>query len=825
MPKICLSFVLLTGIVLLTGCDPSNNEPASDPWSRADEIIKQILEPIIPEERFNLSDYGGSGDGTTDNKPAFDRIIEACMSAGGGTIHVAPGTYLVNGPIHLKSHMNLYLEEGSKLLFGNDPACYLPVVLTSWEGTRCYNYSPFIYAFQATNVSITGKGEIDGNASESWNLWKQLQDPDKKRIRKMNNSAVPPKERIFGAGHYLRPHLVQFYESENILVEDVKITDSPFWCLHFVYSKNITIRDLTYEAFNFNNDGIDPESSENILIEGVTFNNGDDNIAIKAGRDLEARTLNIPSRNIVVRDCKFNGYNAIAVGSEMSGGVHDVYVENCGYAGKVIYGFYLKGNRDRGGMVHDIYARNIRFDTTRSAIIIDSNYKNQGKCCPPVFKNIFIENITVTHATDHGIFLKGSPQMHLDSLFISDVEIGSATEPFDASYTDYLVMRNVKIGGEPFDMAGGVPEWEKMRSPESGREVWQISTDTAPAVACYFERQAFTCDEKYMVYSSRSSGTWRLNRMDLTTGVVRAITPVERKVTDDDYTVMPDGERVCYLDGWKLYATNVERMEEELLFDYSGLLPDMPFYTGSFTNDGKFTLVYVYNDTLKAIYRTNLETGEVLEVHRHTEGKISHPLINPENPHVITYVPGPDSQNDMSLPMEQRARSWKVDLEAGTDQQFLTVPYGYRATHESWSHDGERFFFFRKTRPGWSPVAICSQDKQGEDFRVHYENDSIKLGHGTVSQDGHWFVADSQLPGKNELVLVNLESGEAEVLCWPNSSVTGGHASRAHVHPSFSPRGNYICFTSDRTGVSQVYVVPVGDLTNLQVKGCGGSKP
>ncbi len=448
-----LSIVWLTGLILLlqAGCKSSISESTADPWVRADEILKQIQEPVIPQAQFKLSDYGGAGDGIADNKAAFDSVIEACEAAGGGSIIVEAGHYLVKGPIHLKSSMNLHLEEGAKLLFGNDPEDYLPVVLTSWEGTRCYNFSPFIYAFRARDVAITGKGEIDGNASESWNSWKQLQDPDKKLIRKMNNQEVPLEARIFGDGHYLRPQLVQFYECEHILVEDVKVTDSPFWCLHFVYSKDITVRGLTYEAFNFNNDGIDPESSSNILIEGVTFNNADDNIAIKAGRDLEARTLGIPSRNIVIRDCKFKGYNAIAVGSEMSGGVHEVFVENCSYAGKVIYGIYLKGNRDRGGMVHDIYARNILFDTTRATIIIDSNYKNQGSCCPPLFKNIFIENITATHATDYGIFLKGSPQKHLDSIFISDVEIGSATVAIDTSYTDYLEMKNVRIGTELYD--------------------------------------------------------------------------------------------------------------------------------------------------------------------------------------------------------------------------------------------------------------------------------------------------------------------------------------------------------------------------------------
>ncbi len=814
--------ILFVVLVFMDGCQGGQRQPADDPWIRADRIVEQIQLPLFPGGIFSLSGNGAIGDSITDNKPVFDRVIAACAEAGGGTIVVEPGCYLVNGPIHLKSNMNLHLQEGARLLFGNNPAFYLPVVLTSWEGTRCYNYSPFIYAFRARNVAITGKGEIDGDGRVSWNAWKELQEEDLRLIRKMNNGNVALEERIFGEGHYLRPHLVQFYESENILVEDVKISDSPFWCLHFIYSKNITVRGLSYDAYNFNNDGIDPESSENVLIENVQFGNGDDNIAIKAGRDLEARTLDIPSRNIVVRNCKFSGYNALAVGSEMSGGVHDVYVENCAWTGKVIYGIYLKGNRDRGGSVHDIYVRNIEFDTTRATIIIDSDYKNQGSCCPPLFKNIFIENVSATHATDYGIFLKGSPLMHLDSIFIRGVSIGTAGTAMETAYTDHVVMEEVRINGEPIHVDGGIPTWIRHSSPETGREIYQITSDTAPSVACYFERQAFTADEKYVVYASRKSGRWRLYRSELSTGIARAITPDQRMVMVDEYSLMPDGKRVSYLDGWRLFATDVETMKEELLFDYTGLLPFMPLYTGSFTNDGRYTLVYVRGDklkdeqadTLSAIYRTDLETGEIIEVHRQPGGKINHPLINPEYPDVITYVPGPDTQNDMSLPMEQRARSWKIDLKEGSNSQFLTVPYGYRATHESWSHDGERFFFFRKTRPGWSPVAICSQDRMGKDVRIHYESETIRLGHGVSSHDGSWFVADSQEPGKNELLLLNLETGEARVLCWPNSSVTAGHDMQAHVHPSFSPKGSYVCFTSDRTGTPQVYVIPIADLTN-----------
>lgn len=443
--------ILVIALLIQTGCSSSSEPAAEDPWLKADQIVAQIQLPVIPDQSFSLLAHGGYGDGVADNKAVFDRVIAACLEAGGGTIHVEPGDYLINGPIHLKSNMNLFLEEGARLVFGGDPSFYLPVVLSSWEGTRCYNYSPFIYAFEAKNVSISGKGEIDGEGSEPWNEWKQLQNQDKILLRKMNNENVPLNERVFGEGHFLRPHLIQFYECENILVEDVKITDSPFWCLHFVYSKNITVRGLSYDAYNYNNDGIDPESSENILIDNVLFGNGDDNIAIKAGRDLEARTLGRASKNIVIRNCRFSGYNAIAVGSEMSGGVHDVFVEDCSYAGRVIYGIYLKGNRDRGGEVQNIYVRNIEFDSTRSTIIIDSNYKNQGSCCPPLFKNIFIENISANYASDHGIFLKGSPQMHIDSVFISDVEIASAGTAMESSYIDQLALERVVINGEALE--------------------------------------------------------------------------------------------------------------------------------------------------------------------------------------------------------------------------------------------------------------------------------------------------------------------------------------------------------------------------------------
>ena len=452
------NLLVIISVCIFLSCTPSfaqkKKTSGYKDWSKVNAILKQIKAPGFPDNVYNLTDYGGVGDGKTDNKPAFDKIIQICSKSGGGKIVISHGNYFIKGPIHLKSNINLILQKGSKLLFSSNPKDYLPVVLTSWEGTRLYNFSPFIYAFNQKNIAITGQGEIDGEASETWATWKKDQNEDKLLIRKMNNENIPLEKRIFGEGHLLRPHLIQFYECENILIDGIKISDSPFWCVHLLFSKNIIVRNVRYDAQNVNNDGIDPESSENVLIENIEFNNHDDNIAIKSGRDLEARILNRPSRNIIVRNCKFGGYNAFAIGSEMSGGVNNVFVENCSFGGDVIYGIYLKGNLDRGGEISNIYIRNIEFDTTESAILIDSFYKNEGNCCPPKFSDVFIENVKCNSTRDYGISLIGSEKEHLKDIHIKDVTIQNATKPMKVSFVDDLNLERININGKDFSKAG-----------------------------------------------------------------------------------------------------------------------------------------------------------------------------------------------------------------------------------------------------------------------------------------------------------------------------------------------------------------------------------
>ena len=442
--------LIIAGLLLVLIFRDTKGDDLYDQWDRAEEIANAIAPPVFPDNTFYLIDFGGVGDGLTDNKPAFDSIINHCGKSGGGNIVVGPGTYLINGPVHPGSNIHLHLEAGSVLVFSSDPEFYLPVVLTSWEGTRLYNYSPFIYARNEVNIAITGQGQISGNASGSWVKWQRIQRSDQLLLRKMNHENIPLEERKFGKDHFLRPHLIQFYECKNILIDGIEITDSPFWCVHFVFSGNIIARNLRFNARNLNNDGIDIESSENVLIENIEFDNKDDNIAVKSGRDLEGRLLNRPSRNIVIRDCRFKGHNAVAIGSEMSGGVNKIYIEDCGYAGKVVNGIYFKGNLDRGGVVRDIYIRNLAFDTTESAIMIDSHYKGEGYGYPPAFRSIYIENVSCNVALKYGISLIGSAELHLDSIFIKNIVIDEAQIPVSTENVYELHFDKIRINGIDF---------------------------------------------------------------------------------------------------------------------------------------------------------------------------------------------------------------------------------------------------------------------------------------------------------------------------------------------------------------------------------------
>ncbi|WP_423127713.1 glycoside hydrolase family 28 protein [Gaoshiqia sp. Z1-71] len=421
---------------------------SADRLDTKEEILARIQAPVFPDSRFAVTDFGAVGDSASNNKPAFDAAIQACRAAGGGTVIVPVGTYLLDGPIHLESNLNLHLEEGALIRFSANPRSYLPIVKTSWEGTLLYNYSPFIYAFGKENIAITGKGTIDGNGSAYFTRWYEIQGKDQRLSRRMNHKNVPVEERRFGRGHYLRPHLIQFFDCKNILVEDLHIQDSPFWCIHLLMCENATLRGLTFDAQNKNNDGIDPEYCKDILIENVNFNNSNDNISVKAGRDHEGRDMQRPSENIIIRNCSFKGRHAVAIGSEMSSGVRNVYIEDCRFSDYITRGIMLKSNPSRGGIISDIYVNNFRFGEVHDCFMVTSNYRNEGKKHPPTIKNIYISNVTCQRVRNFGIYIKGHKRNHVSDIHIENFRVDQAKRTVFVDFAESVNFKDTQVNNE-----------------------------------------------------------------------------------------------------------------------------------------------------------------------------------------------------------------------------------------------------------------------------------------------------------------------------------------------------------------------------------------
>ena len=264
-------------VLLMFSCQ--SMEPL-DPWSAVDEILSQIQAPEFPDRDFSILDFGAS-ETSADVLPAIKEAIAACHAAGGGRVVIPPGSYTLNGPIHLKSNVNLHVSEGATLLFGTDPSFYLPLVLTRWEGMECMNYSPLIYAYGQENIAITGTGVLDGQAdNQNWWPWcgkdvygwlegmpSQRDSANRPELSRMNTAEMPVEERVFGEGHYLRPNFIQPYRCKNILIEGITIKNSPMWVMHPVLSENITIRGVKVISHGPNSDGCDPEACKNVLIE------------------------------------------------------------------------------------------------------------------------------------------------------------------------------------------------------------------------------------------------------------------------------------------------------------------------------------------------------------------------------------------------------------------------------------------------------------------------------------------------------------------------------------------------------------------------------
>ena len=389
-------------------------------------IEQSIQLPKIAERQFLITSFGAKTTATAaQNQKAINRVISLVSKKGGGKVIIPKGTWNT-GAIELKSHVNLVLEEGATLHFAFEPKLY-PLVRTSWEGLACWNYSPCIYAYKATDIAITGKGTIDGGGNNDtfwqWNgsprfgykegVTKESQKlGSRSKLLKMAEDGVPFNERKFGMGYGLRPQLVNMVHCERILIKDVKMINSPFWVIHPLLSKNITVDGVYVWNEGPNGDGCDPEACENVLIQNCVFHTGDDCIAIKSGRNNDGRLWNQPSKNIIIRNCKMeDGHGGVVIGSEISGGCENVYAENCVMDSPHLERILrIKTNNCRGGQVQNINMRNVVVGQCKEAVVkINLDYERKEICYrgfEPIVNNVNVENVTC-QKSDYGVLIIG----------------------------------------------------------------------------------------------------------------------------------------------------------------------------------------------------------------------------------------------------------------------------------------------------------------------------------------------------------------------------------------------------------------------------------
>jgi unsaturated rhamnogalacturonyl hydrolase len=396
-------------------------------WAQLPALLARITPPRIPAREFRITDYGASTGADADVSDAIRQAIDACAAAGGGRVVVPAGEYLT-GPIHLKSNVELHLEGGATLKFKTDPAAYLPVVFTRFEGMECYNYSPLIYAFEQQNIAVTGEGVLDGQASDDhwWPMKGQQggtnnQNIARARLAQQVAEGVPVAQRVYGDGGFLRPSFIQPYRCRNVLIEGVRIRRSPMWEVHPVLCTNVIVRGLNIVTHGPNNDGCNPESSREVLIENCLFDTGDDCIAIKSGRNNDGRRVGVPSENIIVRGCIMkDGHGGVVLGSEISGGVRNVFVEDCQMdSPNLDRALRFKSNAVRGGVVENIFMRRVKVGRVADAVLRINFLYEEGTngVHYPVVRNVVMEEVTVQQ-TPRVLRVEGFPGATIENVRI-----------------------------------------------------------------------------------------------------------------------------------------------------------------------------------------------------------------------------------------------------------------------------------------------------------------------------------------------------------------------------------------------------------------------
>jgi polygalacturonase len=442
-----------------------------------DDIVKRIEQPTIPDRQLviDASELLGS-----DAQKSLQKAIDELAEKGGGRIELFnPAgsesgieilTLELKGPIHLRSRIELRLGRNLILKFCFDPSAYAGPsrqgTLLRYEGTFVKAFCPLIRALGCHDVILAASGGTGARPTicgegERWQAWAMAGQNEQidtvgqatyQRVKDLNNESAPLRDRVFAgeSDSYLRPTLINLLACQRVRIEGVRLMDAPFWVVHPVFSTDLIFRDIEFDSFNLNNDGIDPDSCCRVLIEGIAFGNGDDNIAIKSGRDREAREgfdatgtelegisspfnrngrWTGPTSEVVIRRCGLRGHHAICVGSEVSGGAHDIFAVDNRSIGDVKLGFFIKSSRLRGGNVHRIICEAMQIDhARRGGICINTNYDaDMNANFPPTIKDIELVQIHINRTQD-AVVIHGWPDAKISSVQLSDIHIAQANE-------------------------------------------------------------------------------------------------------------------------------------------------------------------------------------------------------------------------------------------------------------------------------------------------------------------------------------------------------------------------------------------------------------
>lgn len=342
----------------------------------------------------------------------------------------------------------------------------------------------------------------------------------------------------------------------------------------------------------------------------------------------------------------------------------------------------------------------------------------------------------------------------------------------------------------------------------TGREIWRISPADRRSFSNYVYKSSFTPDERFLIYIGEIDGARKLFRYEISSGATTLMTGADTVVGDAN--IHPNGREVfCRIEGGATISIDINTLEKRLVFDPADHALEKVSQQIMFSRSGRwFSFAYTYAEDKVAIARAECNGGGYETVYRHNS-RAQHLMFCPASDELMSFSMAPDFQQTWDLPDIERSRTFLLDVKSSSIRPLVCLPKPFTATHDYWSPNGDRIYFHKKTRPTWVPTWINSIDRVTGEETEHFRSDTIMLGHSSVDKDETFIVSDCQNPEGNEMIKIDLKSGEHEVLCWPDTDVPGGHAEGGHAHPSISPSSKYVLYGSNVSGTPQVYLLPL----------------